>query len=413
MEEHNLLAASCAGDQQIIGQFLYLEGHEYLMYNTYDVHFYAGFSLLMLWPQLELSLQHDTLLAVAQSDSQTRVMMGEGYIRPRKVANVVAHDLGSPSEHPFVRVNAYNFQDVSHWKDLTPKCILQVCRNHYYLVKTGRIDAGMLLTYLGRWFPTLVAIMEHCLLEHDKDNDGMIENGGYPDQTYDIWTAKGVHAYCGGLWIAACEGLAYIASLLGENSVQTRFKDIANKARVVYVSVLWNGSYLNYDSSTSGHHDSIMADMLAGHWYSKACGLPDLISSQQVMSCLDVIYRQNVVVFGRGQFVGAVNGMKPGGDVDSCCIQSREVWTGTTYALAATMLQEAYLSQDRSAQEQEKLVKMALNTARGIHDAGWQRFGYWFATPEGWERNGNYRSLGYMRPLAIWAMQYALEKCEV
>jgi non-lysosomal glucosylceramidase len=45
------------------GQFLYLEGHEYLMYNTYDVHFYASFALLQLWPQLELSLQRDFLRA--------------------------------------------------------------------------------------------------------------------------------------------------------------------------------------------------------------------------------------------------------------------------------------------------------------------------------------------------------------
>lgn len=71
---------------------------------------------------------------------------------------------------------------------------------------------------------------------------------------------------------------------------------------------------------------------------------------------------------------------------------------------------------------------MAYSTARGIHDGGWQEFGYWyvisrskpsiliardilfrFATPEAWEYNGNYRSLGYMRPLAIWAMQLANE----
>lgn len=57
-------------------------------------------------------------------------------------------------------------------------------------------------------------------LEFDQDGDGMIENQvsvstlpqsighsslqGFPDQTYDIWTATGVHAYCGGLWVAAC-----------------------------------------------------------------------------------------------------------------------------------------------------------------------------------------------------------------
>lgn len=33
---------------------------------------------------------------------------------------------------------------------------------------------------------------------------------------------------------------------------------------------------------------------------------------------------------------------------------------------------------------------------------------YAFQTPEGWDFEGRYRSLGYMRPLAIWAMQWAL-----
>ncbi|RLV63286.1 hypothetical protein DV515_00018424 [Chloebia gouldiae] len=41
------------------GRFAYLEGQEYRMYNTYDVHFYASFALIMLWPKLQLSLQYD------------------------------------------------------------------------------------------------------------------------------------------------------------------------------------------------------------------------------------------------------------------------------------------------------------------------------------------------------------------
>ena len=48
--------------------------------------------------------------------------------------------------------------------------------------------------------------------------------------------------------------------------------------------------------------------------------------------------------------------------------------------------------------------------AQGIHDAGWNTYGYHFATPEAWEINGNFRSQGYMRPLSIWAMQYALDE---
>ena len=39
-----------------------------------------------------------------------------------------------------------------------------------------------------------------------------------------------------------------------------------------------------------------------------------------------------------GGHCGAVNGMRPDGSVDSTSVQSLEVWTGVTYALAATML---------------------------------------------------------------------------
>ena len=35
---------------------------------------------------------------------------------------------------------------------------------------------------------------------------------------------------------------------------------------------------------------------------------------------------------------GAVNGMRPSGDIDLSSPQSEEVWTGVTYALAALMI---------------------------------------------------------------------------
>jgi non-lysosomal glucosylceramidase len=31
----------------------------------------------------------------------------------------------------------------------------------------------------------------------DTDDDGLIENQGFPDQTFDIWTATGPSAYTG------------------------------------------------------------------------------------------------------------------------------------------------------------------------------------------------------------------------
>ena len=62
-----------------------LEGHEYLMYNTYDVHFYSSFALLELFPQLEYSLQIDFAHAVLQEDASMRRLLANGSIQPRKI----------------------------------------------------------------------------------------------------------------------------------------------------------------------------------------------------------------------------------------------------------------------------------------------------------------------------------------
>lgn len=268
------------------------------------------------------------------------------------------------------------------------------------------------------------------MLQYDSGNTGMIYNEGVPDQTYDIWKATGVHAYCGGLWIAACFAMAEMANELDHDETRKKYSEIAAKAQAVY-NVLWNGDYYNYDSSDSVHHDSIMADMLAGQWYTRVCGLPPVVPPERAYLCYRKIYTMNVKQFGNGLLMGAVNGMRPDGHIDDSCLQSREVWTGTTYALAAGMLAEAAalsankdvgtengitsvdLAKNESSEltpdERDELRRYAMRTAQGIHDAGWKRYGYWFATPEAWEKTGNYRSLGYMRPLSIWAMQYSLE----
>ncbi|KAK1662861.1 hypothetical protein QYE76_051020 [Lolium multiflorum] len=95
--------------------------------------------------------------------------------------------------------------------------------------------------------------------------------------------------------------------------------------------------------------------------------------------------------------MGAVNGMTPKGKVDETCMQSREIWTGVTYGVAANMLLHG-------------MEHQGFITAEGIFLAGWTEdgYGYWFQTPEGWTTDGHYRSLIYIRPLAIWAMQCAL-----
>ena len=80
--------------------------------------------------------------------------------------------------------------------------------------------------------------------------------------------------------------------------------------------------------------------------------------------------------------------------IDRTCMQSSEVWTGTTYGVAAAMFQEG-------------LFDEAWQTAYGIFRVTYQDYGYWFQTPEAWDENGGYRAISYMRPLAVWAIEWA------
>ena len=144
-----------------------------------------------------------------------------------------------------------------------------------------------------------------------------------------------------------------------------------------------------------------MADQIAGQWYLNACEIGQhpndrVFPKAHVISALTTVFEYNVLRFHNGR-LGAVNGMRPDGKVDTSSVQAEEVWTGITYAVAASMIQEG-------------LVEEGFRTACGIYRSCYERFGMAFQTPEAYTGNGRYRSLGYMRPLSIWAIQWAWEK---
>ena len=200
-------------------------------------------------------------------------------------------------------------------------------------------------------------------------------------------------AYGGGLWLAALRAAIEIGELAGDGPAVTRYRDLLERGTAAFEATVWTGRYYRYDTSGGPSGDSIMADQLAGQWYADATGLGDVVAPDRVASALRTIYALNVKGFGGGE-MGAVNGMRPNGDVDDSSEQSPEVWVGTTYALAAFML------------------------GRGLRDEGWQTAwgaynvtynrGLWFRTPEAYDRNGNFRASIYLRPLAIWAIEHAL-----
>lgn len=366
------------------GRFAYLEGQEYRMYNTYDVHFYAAFALAQLWPNLQACIQYECKDNVHMEDPSTWNTLYDGIRQPRKRKDTVPHDMGDPDEEPFKLINAYNIHDVSDWKDLNPKFVLS-CFRDYTLTKNFQ--------QLVDFWPTIRNVVNHCLL-WDTDNDGLIENGGFPDQTYDTWVMKGPSAYCGSLWLASLFCASKIAILLGEDDDAKTYQEILEKGKASFQEKLWNGEYYNFDSSKSEHKKCIMSDQLCGHWFLRASGFGhEVFPEDKVKSSLETIFNNNVLKFKNGE-QGAVNGYVPSTGIDMVTPQSEEMWTGVTYGLSALMIHEG-------------MIKEGFKTAEGVYRTVYEKIGMGFETPEALYENKFYRAIGYMRPLAIWAIHLA------
>ncbi|HEY7589576.1 MAG TPA: non-lysosomal glucosylceramidase [Candidatus Limnocylindrales bacterium] len=364
-----------------VGRFALLESVDYRYYNTLDVDFYASFALLRLWPQLELSVARAFVPTVALDDRQPVRIVASGARSVRKVAGAVPHDLGGPDEAPFERPNRYDFQDVNVWKDLNPKLVLRLWRD---AVASGDTDVVR-----DAW-PAIRQAMAF-IEAMDRDGDGLPEHDGIPDQTYDTWPMSGPSAYGGSLWLAALTAASRIGSACGDLDAADRFARLAQRAKERFEALLWRGDRYAFDATS----DTVMADQLVGQWYADASGLGDLLDRARVETALRTIHRLNVRSFAGGS-MGPVNGMLPDGRVDTSSEQSQEVWTGTAYALAAFMIGRG-------------LADEGWETARGVADVTYRR-GLWFRTPEAYDERGDFRASIYLRPLAIWAIEEALER---
>ncbi|EPB70424.1 hypothetical protein ANCCEY_10478, partial [Ancylostoma ceylanicum] len=309
------------------GRFGYMESWEYLMINTYDVHFYASWAFVKNWPQLELSIQLEFCDQLNRTDARTATSLKEGKRMDIKTYSRIPHDIGNPHEEPWAQTNAYILHDTAEWRDLNLKFVLS-CWRDYILIVEKKYDRESALKILAYFYKQSETIVRNALSEWDIDEDGMIENSGIADQTYDVWTMSGTSAYCGSLWLAALSCVSYMAEELGKDGSSLYFEDVLARAKEAFVKKLWNGS--------------------------------------------------------------------EDGSVDISSIQSEEVWTGIGYSLASFMIAKGKRNE-------------GFDTARGMFEKCWNRLGLQYQTPEAIYEEKYYRAIGYMRPLAIWAIQHALE----
>jgi non-lysosomal glucosylceramidase len=239
----------------------------------------------------------------------------------------------------------------------------------------------------------------------DLDNDGIPENSGAPDQTFDDWQLKGISAYCGGLWIAALEAAIKIGRILllrppmnpalqiedypesiTEN-IET-YQTWLQQSRSLYHQTLWNGEYYRLDSESGS--DVVMSDQLCGQFYARLLDLPDVVEFACAESALKKVYDACFLKFFDGKY-GAANGLKPDGTPENPeSTHPLEVWTGINFGLAAFLLQMGM------KEEAFRLTEAVVNQ---IYENGLQ-----FRTPEAITAVGTFRASHYLRAMAIWVI---------
>jgi non-lysosomal glucosylceramidase len=394
------------------GQFAVLESLDYRWYESLDVRLYGSFALLQLWPELEKNVMLGFARAIPTSDDTPRVIGYNGAAAIRKAAGATPHDLGASNEHPWVQTNYTSYQDCNLWKDLPSDFVLLVYRD--YLLTDG-VNGQPDTDFLWDCWPAIVEALAY-LKTFDQDNDGIPENSGAPDQTFDDWRLKGISAYCGGLWIAALEAAIAIAEILKTSTPPTLYpteidpnptpvaypdRDEAiatyrtwlTQARALYDTTLWNGEYYKLDSDSGS--DVVMADQLCGQFYARLLGLPDVVTDDRAKSALNAVFdscftRYNATL---SESIGAVNGvMRDGSPEDPNATHPLEVWAGINFGIAAFLMQMGL--HDNAWQMTEAVVKQ-------IYTGGLQ-----FRTPEAITATGKFRAIFYLRACAIWAMYW-------
>lgn len=392
---------TAATEDAPIGQFGVLECLDYRWYESIDVRLYGSLALAKLWPRLDKAVLEAFARGILQVDSSKRLIGYNQVEAIRKIAGATPHDLGAPNEHPWVKTNYTSYQDCNLWKDLSSDFVLQVYRDYLW---TGAQD----IDFLWECWPSITATINY-LKTFDLDGDGIPENSGAPDQTFDDWQLKGVSAYCGGLWIAALEAVLAIAKILLTNppmnpqlqppdypavieNQQQTYQTWLTQSRSVYHQKLWNGQYYSLDGQSGSQ--VVMSDQLAGQFYAQLLDLPDVVEPKYVKITLETIYNSCFLNFHEGK-LGAANGVKLDGQPENPeSTHPLEVWTGINFALAAFLIDSGM---------SEAGLKLAETVVNEIYQGGLQ-----FRTPEAITPARTFRASHYLRAMAIWGIDHTL-----
>lgn len=357
-----------------------MECQDYAYTETFDVRHYECRHYLVLWPEIE-----KTVLKC----------FADFITDPENKDGRAAHDAGWAKINPYL---TYGYGTTPlPWKDL-PSKFIQQCYAYYY--KTEDID------FLNYVWPACKRCYEF-MKSTDLDEDYLPNNHG-SDNTYDSFGLEGTSSLCGGLWIGALAAMEKFAEIKEATGLLEEIKIWSAGAKENFVSQLWDDpvGYFHIDVG-SQYPDALQADGLNGQRYCETTGLEDIVPLEKLRSHYQQVYQRCVQPLkdydgDESGDLGAINAIRKDGSPLKKGQQSDEVWTGTSYFLAAAMYNCGKRANDK------KLMEAALKTAYGVYYQTWlnEESAYWFDTPEAWSAWDvkHYRALQYQRPRAIWEL---------
>jgi non-lysosomal glucosylceramidase len=242
-------------------------------------------------------------------------------------------------------------------------------------------------------FPAVRAAIDH-LQRFDRDGDGLIENDGTPDQTFDNIPMRGPSSYCGGLWIAALRAGARLAAEAGEEAVARDWTAQAEAAAEAFDARLFNGAWYRVDTD-GAFSEACFIEQLFGPFLARRLGLGDIVPEDHARAALGEIWRRNFLQAGGGEGAVSLTGLSEAArarlpHADDTSFQTSEIQPGFNFSLAAQL--DAW-----------GLRAEADRLRRALFHQLHERRNLAFQTPAAFDRGRpTCRAVLNMRPLAAW-----------
>ena len=362
-----------------------IECHDYALYDTLDLWIYAAEAVARLYPELSALVSRDFAEHTLAHDDTPRLHQWDRTIFPRNPAGICPHDLGGPGEDPFVAANSYTYRDAGRWKDLNCDLVLCLWRDGARMGPGWRRDR----------FPAVAAAIDH-LQRFDRDGDGLIENDGSPDQTFDNIPMSGPSSYCGGLWIAALLAGARMADEAGETLRAADWSAQAAAASRAFDARLFDGRRYRVDTDGPFSEASFIEQLL-GPFLARRCGLGEIVPETHARSALRAVFARNFEAEGHGQGAVSLADIPASArahlpHTDDTSFQTSEIQPGFNFSLAAQL-------------EEWGLRAEADTLRRALHRELYLERNLIFQTPAAYDVGApTARAILNMRPLSVWWM---------